>query len=449
MSTQSGSAESGAVVGDAARSKVPLSRRLSYWNNSIILWGWVLVLSSFVVGGIVGQSFPLKLSMPIIFFGTLSNGIVGALIGAAAARTGYSSALLYRYTFGRKGVVLPNVLMGLTSMGWFSVILNMTRDGLTGHWGWEAGSAPWLISTIAIGVLFIVPAVVRIRWIAYVDWIAVPGFLVLVFMIIDATLTRAGGFGVLWNKWFDPTAPAFIGFDMAAGGWLVGVTIISDMARFWKNGRQALVGIMTAYAGLVTMQYWGGAIGAAFTGEFNVFIMAQALGLPFVVWVFGWFGAQSTVQGGTYAAGLAFSAPPIPMVWGQEFTRRLATAGAGLVGLVGSFVGLDRFVNWYVQFLGWVVAPIAMTVILDYWAFPERRKRYQSARGADMNLNPAAYVAWLVGFLVGFYVGQNQLFSGLLSSMAASGLVYYVWMKGSLARGMTPEQQMGLAPTKG
>ena len=152
MSTQSGSAESGAVVGDAARSKVPLSRRLSYWNNSIILWGWVLVLSSFVVGGIVGQSFPLKLSMPIIFFGTLSNGIVGALIGAAAARTGYSSALLYRYTFGRKGVVLPNVLMGLTSMGWFSVILNMTRDGLTGHWGWEAGSAPWLISTIAIGV---------------------------------------------------------------------------------------------------------------------------------------------------------------------------------------------------------------------------------------------------------------------------------------------------------
>ena len=172
------------MVGDAARSKVPLSRRLSYWDNSIILWGWVLVLSSFLVGGIVGQSFPLKLAMPIIFLGTLSNGIVGALIGAAAARTGYSSALLYRYTFGRKGVVLPNVLMGLSSMGWFSVILNLTRDGFAEHWGWEAGSAPWLIATIAIGVLFIIPAVVRIGWIAYVDWIAVPGFLIMVFMII-------------------------------------------------------------------------------------------------------------------------------------------------------------------------------------------------------------------------------------------------------------------------
>ena len=75
------------VVGDAARSKVPLSRRLSFWNNCFVLWGWVLVLSSFLVGGIVGQVFPLKISMPIIFFGTLSNGIVGALIGSAAART--------------------------------------------------------------------------------------------------------------------------------------------------------------------------------------------------------------------------------------------------------------------------------------------------------------------------------------------------------------------------
>ena len=103
---------------------------MGFWTNSIILWGWVLVLSCFLVGGLVGQVFPLRLAMPIIFFGTLSNAIVSALIGGAAARTGYSSALLYRYAYGRKGVLLPNVLMGLTSMGWFSVILNITRDGL-------------------------------------------------------------------------------------------------------------------------------------------------------------------------------------------------------------------------------------------------------------------------------------------------------------------------------
>ena len=46
-----------ADVGDAARSKLPLSHRLGFWNNCFILWGWVLVLSSFLVGGMVGTLF--------------------------------------------------------------------------------------------------------------------------------------------------------------------------------------------------------------------------------------------------------------------------------------------------------------------------------------------------------------------------------------------------------
>jgi cytosine permease len=431
-----------ATVGDAARSKVPLSHRLSFWNNSFILWGWVLVLSSFLVGGIVGQVFPLKMSMPIIFFGTLCNGIIGVLIGSAAARTGYSSALLYRYAYGRKGVLLPNVLMGLTNMGWFALILNITRDGLVAHFGAAEGGTLWWVSTLAIGAFFIIPAVIRIRWIAYINWFAVPGFLAIFILVLTTTLSSAGGFPALWHKWYDPGKPIFIGFDMAAGGWLAGVTIIADLARFWKNAKHAVVGIMTAYAGLVTVQYWGGAIGAAHTGEWNLFMIASGLGLGLLAWVALWFGAQSTVQGGTYAAGLAFSAPPIPMLRGQEVTRRVATVGVGIVGLIGSFIGLDKFAMWWVQFLSWVVAPIAITVIIDYWALPQKRQQYEHADGADMNLNPAAFVAWIAGFFAGFYIGGNELFSGLLSAMLAAGVVYYGWMSLALGRGTTPEAQV-------
>ena len=72
--------DTGNEVGDAARSKVPLSHRLGFWNNCFVLWGWVLVLSSFLVGGMVGTEFPLKMAMPIIVFGTLCNAIIGGLI---------------------------------------------------------------------------------------------------------------------------------------------------------------------------------------------------------------------------------------------------------------------------------------------------------------------------------------------------------------------------------
>lgn len=429
-------------VGDAARSKVPLSHRLGFWNNCFILWGWVLVLSSFLVGGMVGKVFPLSMAMPIIFFGTLCNAIVGVLIGAAAARTGYSSALLYRYAYGRKGVLLPNILMGITNMGWFAVILNITRDGLVAHYGAESGGTFWVLATVAIGALFIIPAAIKIRWIAYVDWFAVPGFLGIFVLVLYTCLGEAGGFGALWGKWYEPGMPVFMGFDMAAGGWLVGVTIIADLARFWRNAKHAVIGIMSAYVGLVTIQYWGGAIGAAHTGDWNLFLIANALGLGILAWLALWFGAQSTVQGGTYAAGLAFSAPPIPMVRNQEFTRRLATVGVGIVGFVGSWVGLDRFAMWWVQFLSWVVGPIAITVIIDYWALTGRRERYERSDGADMRVNPAAFLAWLCGFLAGYFVGGNQLFSGLLTSMLVAGLIYYLWMQFAIGRGTTPEAQL-------
>ena len=77
-------------VGDVARSQVPLSHRLGFWTNGCVLAGWVLVLTSFLVGGSVGALFPLKMAVPIILFGTLSNALVGMLIAGASARTGYS-----------------------------------------------------------------------------------------------------------------------------------------------------------------------------------------------------------------------------------------------------------------------------------------------------------------------------------------------------------------------
>ena len=59
-----------------------------------------------------------------------------------------------------------------------------------------------------------------------------------------------------------------------------------------------------------------------------------------------------------------------------------------------------------------------------------------------MNLNPAAFVAWIAGFLTGFYVGGNEIFSGLLSSILVAGLIYYVWMRWALGKGTTPEVQL-------
>lgn len=97
---------------------------------------------------------------------------------------------------------------------------------------------------------------------------------------------------------------------------------------------------------------------------------------------------------------------------------------------------------WWVQFLTWIIAPIAITIILDYWAFPERRLQYEDVEGADMTVNPAAFAAWIAGFGVGFYTGMTGAFSAFITGMTTAGIVYYVWMRVAIARGTTPEIQV-------
>jgi cytosine permease len=156
-------------VGDSARSKVPRDRRLGFGFNLVNLAGFILVISSLLVGGTVGAAFPLSQAVPILLFSAVTTVFLATLIGVIGTRTGYSSALIYRYAYGSKGVLLPNILMAIIGVGWFALILNITRDAFAGMFGVGARSAAWWFVTILFAVLFMLPAFKSIKWISYIN----------------------------------------------------------------------------------------------------------------------------------------------------------------------------------------------------------------------------------------------------------------------------------------
>jgi cytosine permease len=403
------------------------------------LSGFVLVISSFLIGGIVGQQVPLKLAIPAILFGVANFTMVAILIGAIGARTGYSSALIYRFSYGRTGVLLPSIVMAFTGIGWFALILNITRDAFVGLVGIEVGSIGYWVVTLVMALLFGLPAYRSIRWIAYVDWVAVPAVVLILLFVFYRTLVDAGG---LWNNWFDPKVTLLTAFTIAAGGWLQGATVIADFARFIRNARRSTSLMLLTFGLLALIQFIGGALGAAATGDWNIFGVLGAFGVLGIGFIGAFFGAWSTTQAALYGSGLMMSAPPVPMYKNQETTRKLVVALLWLVAVIGAIFGLDQVVNWWVQFLAWIVAPIAVTVILDYWAFRPRRRLYESGQNPDMAINPAAYLAWIVGFLIGLWTANIGWGSSVVNSLVASGLLYYVWMRIALSRGTTPERQL-------
>ena len=431
-----------ALVGDAVRSRLPQSSRLGFWSNTFILWGFVLVISSLLVGGLVGTQLPFWQAMTVILFAGFLNTVIAILIGLIGTRTGYTSAMIYRFSYGKWGVILPNFIMSISAIVWFAVILNLTRDAFVNLIGVtrETPVSYWA-ATIVMAVMFLVPAYKTIKWIGYVDYLAAPAIVIILVATIWGALDVGGGFLQIIKNSPVATGSIMVLFTATAGGWLHGNCVISDFTRFYRNSKQAVIGLFLTYGVLMVFQYIGATLGALATGEWNVFLIMDKFGLLELTFVALFLGSWSTSMAAIYFAANLMSAPPIPEYKNEESTRKLVLIISWTLALFFAWYGPDQIFNFFLQFLAWLIGPIAITVIIDYWLLREKRRLYETP-GMHPNtyINPAAYLAWVTGFLAGFF--SQQFFISLLNGMIIAGLVYYSWMRFALNRGTTPENQL-------
>src|SRR5690625_7962145 len=96
-----------AIKGDPAFEyafeEVPKDKRRSLLSLTIVLSGYPIALSNFVVGGAVGVGLSFKEAIVALLFG---NSLLIALViitGMLAYRTGLSTAFLAKRAFGKIG----------------------------------------------------------------------------------------------------------------------------------------------------------------------------------------------------------------------------------------------------------------------------------------------------------------------------------------------------------
>lgn len=437
MATDSTSIE----TGDAVRSRLPQSKRLGFWSNTFILWGLVLTVSSLLVGGLVGSQLSFKEAMIVIAMAGVFNSVISILIGIIGVRTGYTSAMVFRFSFGDTGVILPNLIMSIITVVWFAVILNLTRDAFVNLVGVtpESSFLFWTI-TLVMGIIFLLPAYKTMKWIAFVDYVAVPAIVFILVSTIWIALDLGGGLAAIIARAPQASASALVVFTAAAGGWLHANTVIADFTRFYKTEKQAVLGLFLTYGVLMVLQYAGATLGALATGQWNVFLVMEQFGLLEITFGVLFLGSWSTAMAAIYFAANLMAAPPIPEYKNEEKTRKLVLLISWGIAMLLSWYGPDQVFNFFLQFLSWLVGPIAITVIVDYWMLPKRKDLYEKVGVPDMKYNPAAYVAWIAGFLLGYYT--QSFFISLVNGMVATGVIYYLWMRFALSRGTTPERQI-------
>ncbi len=127
---------------DYPLSAVPLDARKSIWSMAFMLLGFTLYSGTFFAGGLVGPAYRFWDLVGLIIVGNLILGGYAAALGYIAAKSGLSTVLMARFSFGSIGSRWVDFILGFTQIGWYAWGSGLIADllnklaGVPTSWNW-------------------------------------------------------------------------------------------------------------------------------------------------------------------------------------------------------------------------------------------------------------------------------------------------------------------------
>ncbi|WP_159566995.1 cytosine permease [Budvicia diplopodorum] len=383
---------------------VPLAARKGVIALTFVMLGLTFFSASMWTGGTLGTGLNFHDFFLAVFFGNLLLGIYTAFLGYIGAKTGLSTHLLARYSFGIKGSWLPSFLLGSTQVGWFGVGVAMFAIPVSKATGLDTN-----MLIMVSGILMTATIFFGISALTILSVIAVPAIAILGSYSVYLAVNDVGGLDHL--RQIIPTAPLSFSTAVAlvVGSFVSAGTLTADFVRFGRNAKAAVLVAMIAFFLGNSLMFIFGAAGAAAVGQADIsdVMIAQGLLIPAIV-VLG-LNIWTTNDNALYASGLGFA-----NITGLS-SRNLSIMN-GLIGTLTALWLYNNFVGW-LTFLSAAIPPIGGVIIADYLM---NRRRYNSFTDAKfMVVNWIAILAVALGIAAGHYlpgiVPVNAVLGGVLS----------------------------------
>nr|MCU0569950.1 cytosine permease [Oculatellaceae cyanobacterium Prado106] len=225
---------------------VPFDARKPVWSLAPLLMGFALTSTTLFAGGTIGQAFNFNNILLLVVIGNLILGTYCATLGYIASRSGLSTVLMARFSFGNVGSRWVDFIMGFTQIGWYAVTNAFIADALINLLGLPE-SWKWL------GVVFFTYAFCITAYIGYtaMDWLsrlAVPAMLILIAVSLFLGFQQAGSLpGGL--QAIAPQSPIPFGEALALiiGSFISGGTQATNWSRFADSGKNAVWSTLLAF----------------------------------------------------------------------------------------------------------------------------------------------------------------------------------------------------------
>lgn len=383
---------------------VPQNERKGGLALTFVMLGLTFFSASMWTGGTLGTSLTYDHFWKAILIGNLMLGVYTSCLGYIGAKTGLTTHILARYSFGIKGSWLPSLLLGGTQVGWFGVGVAMFAIPVNKVTGIDVNTL-----IIISGALMTITVYFGISALTILSTIAVPAIAILGSYSVYLAITDAGGFDILKTIVPKENISLPMAITLVVGSFISAGSLTADFVRFGKIPRQAIIISMIAFFLGNSLMFIFGAAGAAVKGMADIsdVMVAQGLILPAII-VLG-LNIWTTNDNALYASGLGFA-----NITG--LSSRILSMVNGAIGTLSALWLYNNFVDW-LTFLSSAIPPIGGVIIADYVL---RYKAYQNFEQAKfMNINWIAIFSVIVGIGCGKYlpgiIPVNAVLGGAIS----------------------------------
>jgi cytosine permease len=405
---------------------VPLSHRHSLSSVAAVWFGFPMIITNAVFGGIIAYNLGFARALIAILIG---NAILLAYVGTLsfiAGNTGRNFALQAERTFGKKGYVITSGFLATVVIGWYAFQTGLTGTTVHASFGWNETA-----TIIGATLLYTAVTFIGIRALSIVGMIAAPMYIILAIV----ALTMIGEQHPLSSVLLYDGAGA--NSLMSFGGAVTLVvatfadsgTMTADFTRWSKDGKSAVYATLTAFpfanmvaqlVGMLIVCAGAAAAPATSGGDFMPVLTSHGGVLSVISLVFVFVNLGSVCTHCLYNGAVG---------WGRISKRKMRTMTIvlGLIGGVFAVAGVwSLFLEW-LNLLGVLVPPIGAVIIVD-----QLMVRHYSYDEAVPNFRGSAFAAWGIGALVAIAVHQlAPWFSEAVAGMLVGGVVYFAMSQGA------------------
>ncbi|UVC31532.1 cytosine permease [Pantoea sp. SOD02] len=373
---------------------VPLSHRHSTGSVSAVWFGFPMILTNALFGGIITWHLGFWPALIAILLGNL---VLFAYVGALswfAGNTGMNFALQAKRTFGTKGYILVSGFLSTVVIGWYAFQTGLTGTVINQTFGWNA-----LAVTAFAMVLYTAITFLGVRALSVLGMIAAPLFVVLGLVALwliakdhdFSTITQFTGSSSAVGAMSMGTAVTMVVAGFADSG-----TMTADFTRWSKDGKSAVIAAFSAFPVANVISYLFGvvivAVGAAVDpasngGNFLPMLMGHGMLLSVIAFLFVFINLGSVCTHCLYNGAVGFS-----HLFSSKM--RLWTVILGVIGGALALAGVWSYFLEWLSLLGIVVPPFGAVMIVDliFMAKISEQRKLRRMRGS-------AFAAWAIGSL--------------------------------------------------